>query len=130
MTRQKRGPSSTNFNITGFEQNKPQGNNWQGLLNNSKYKHQLIEMTKQYVLEFGSGILPRSPPFIITSREKEYFTSTAENHVLSGCNHENADTRLALHDTKVDSDIAIVCKDTDVLILMVLAYLMLTIPNN
>ena len=130
MARQKRGPSSTNFNITGFEQNKPQGNNWQGLLNNSKYKDQLIEMTKQYVLEFGSGILPRSPPFIITSREKEYFTSTAENHVISGCNHENADTHLVLHDSKVDSDIVIACKDTDVLILMVLAYLMLIIPNN
>ena len=87
-------------------------------------------MTKQYVLEFGSGILPRSPPFIITSREKEYFTSTAENHVISGCNHENADTHLVLHDSKVDSDIVIACKDTDVLILMVLAYLMLIIPNN
>ena len=92
-------------------------------------------MTKQYVLEFGSGILPRSPPFIITSREKEYFTSTAENHVISGCNHDNADTRLVLHDSKVDSDIilillVIVCKDTDILILMVLAYSMLIIPNN
>ena len=122
MARQKRGPSSTNFNITGVEQNKPQGNNWQGLLNNSKYKDQLIEMTKQYVLEFGSGILPRSPPFIITSRQKEYFTSIAENHVISGCNHDNADTRLVLHDSKVDSDIVIVCKETDLLILMVLAY--------
>ena len=122
MTRQKRGPSSTNFNITGVEQNKPQGNNWQELLNNSKYKDQLIEMTKQYVLEFGSGILPRSPPFIITSRQKEDFTSIAENHVISGCNHDNADTRLVLHDSKVDSDIVIVCKETDVLILMVLAY--------
>ena len=130
MTRQKQGPSSTNFDITGFEQNKPQGNNWQELLNNSKYKDQLIEMTKQYVLEFGSGILPRSPPFIIISREKEYFTSTAENHVISGCNHENVDTRLVLHDSKVDSDIVIVCKDTDVLILMILAYSMLIIPNN
>ena len=122
MTRQKRGPSSTNFNITGVEQNKPQGNNWQELLNNSKYKDQLIEMTKQYVLEFGSGILPRSPPFIITSRQKEYFTSISENHVISGCNHDNADTRLVLHDSKVDSDIVIVCKETDVLILMVLTY--------
>ena len=46
-----------------------QGNNWQELLNNSEYKDQLIEMTKQYVLEFGSGILPRSP-FTIVAREK------------------------------------------------------------
>ena len=38
MARQKRGTSSTMFNITGFEQNMPQGNNWQELLNNSEYK--------------------------------------------------------------------------------------------
>ena len=37
----------------------PQGNNWQELLNGCEYKDQLIEMIKQYVLEFGSGILAR-----------------------------------------------------------------------
>ena len=67
MTRQKRGTSSL---ITGFEQNMSQVNNRQELLNGSEYKDQLIEMTKQYVLKFGSGILPRSPPFVINSREK------------------------------------------------------------
>ena len=50
-----------------------QSNNWQELLNASEYKDQLIEMMKQYVLECGFGILPRSTPFIITSREKEFF---------------------------------------------------------
>ena len=86
MTRQKRRTSSTNFSIASFEQNMPQGNNWQKLLNNSEYKDQLIEMAKPYVLEFGSGILPKSP-FIITSREKQYFTLPAGNHVISGCNY-------------------------------------------
>ena len=38
MTRQKRGIFSTNFNITGFEQNMRQGKTWQGLLNDNKYK--------------------------------------------------------------------------------------------
>ena len=46
MTRQKRGTSSTKFNITGFEQNIPQGNNWEKLWNDSDYKDHLIEMTK------------------------------------------------------------------------------------
>ena len=55
------------INITGFEQNVLQGNNWQKLLNDSQYKDELIEMIKHYVQEFGSGILPRSAPFIITS---------------------------------------------------------------
>ena len=130
MTRQKRSSSSTNFFITGFEQNKSQGNKWQELLNNSECKDQLIEITKQCVLEFGSGILPRSPPFIITSRDKEYFTSPAVNHVISGCNHEDAVTRLVLHDAKVDTNVVVIFKDTDVLILMIWAYSRLNITNN
>ena len=46
MTRQKRGTSSTKFNSTGFDQNIPQGNNWEKLWNDSVYKDHLIEMTK------------------------------------------------------------------------------------
>ena len=79
-------------------------------------------MTKKYVLEFGSGILPISTPFVIPFREKEYFISPAGNHVISGCNHKDADTSLVLHGSKVDSDVAVVCKDTYVLILMTWAY--------
>ena len=98
-----------------------QSNNWQELLNASEYKDQLIEMMKQYVLEFGFGILPRSPPFIITSREKEFFFLPAGNHVISGWNYKDADTRL---------DVAVVCKDTDALILMIWAYSKLSKTNK
>ena len=60
MTRLERGTSSTKLNITGFEQNMPQGDTWKKLLNDNEYKDQLIETIKQYVLEFSSGILPSS----------------------------------------------------------------------
>ena len=83
LTRQKRGTSSTKFNNTDFEQNMPQGNNWQELLNNSQYKDQLTEMIKQYVLELGLGILPRSTPFIIISTEKKNFISPVVNQVIT-----------------------------------------------
>ena len=76
--------------------------------------------------EFYQDLLP----FIITSREKEYFISPAENHVISGCNHKNADIRFVLHGSKVDSDVAVVCKDTDVLIFMIWAYSKLNITND
>ena len=52
-----------------------EGKNWQEFLNDSQFKDQLIKIMKEYVLEFGTGILPRSTPFITTSREKEYFIS-------------------------------------------------------
>ena len=83
MTRQKRGTSSTKFNNTGFEQNMLEGKNWQELLNDSQFKDQLIEITKEYVLELGTRILPRSTPFVTTSREKEYFISPTENQVIT-----------------------------------------------
>lgn len=51
ILRQKRGTSSTMINITGFEQNMPQGNTRQQLLNNNECQDQLIKMIKQYVLE-------------------------------------------------------------------------------
>ena len=58
-------------------------------LNNSECKDQLIKMIKQCVMNFGSGTLSRSIPFIITSREKEYFTfiSSAEND--NPCDNES-----------------------------------------
>ena len=87
-------------------------------------------MTKQYVLEFGSEILPRSTFFIITSREKEYLISPAGNHYISNCNSEDAGSRFVLHGSKADSDVAVVCKDTDVLVLIVWAYSILNITNN
>ena len=54
----------------------------------------------------------------------------AGNHVISGWNYNDADTRLVLHDSKVDSDVAVVCKDTDVLVLMIWAYSKLNKTNN
>ena len=81
-------------------------------------------------MKFGSGILPRSIPFIITSRENEYFVSPTGNQFTSVCNHEEAGNRLVLHAPKVDSDVAIVCKDTDALILMIWAYSKLDITSN
>ena len=88
MARQKRGTSSAKVNITGFEQNMPQGNNWQEFLKDSEYKDPLIEMMRQYVLEFVSGVLPRSSPFTIASRENEYSISPAENR----CRHSSCVT--------------------------------------
>ena len=89
-----------------------------------------MEMIKEYVLEVSSGILPRSISFIIASREKYYFVLPTGNKVISVCNHKEAYTRLELHDSKVDSDVVAVCKDTDVLILMFWVYLKLNITNN
>ena len=130
MTRLEGGTSSTKLNITGFEQNIPQGDTWKELLNDNEYKDQLTETIKQYVLEFSSRILPRSFFFITTSSEKDYFYFASGNKVTSVCNHEEADTCLVSYASKVDSDVVVVCKDTFVFILMIWAYPKLKITNN
>ena len=117
MARQKRGTCSTKFNITGFEQNMPQVNNWQDVLNDNEQEDQLLEIIKQYVLEFGSEMLPRLIPFIITLREKEYILFRLQEIKL-------------LHGSKVESDVAVVYKGADVLILMTWAYPKSSIRNN
>ena len=49
---------------------------------------------------------------------------------MSGCNHEDALTRLVLHGSKVDFDVVVVCKDTVVDVLMIWAYSKLNITDN
>ena len=55
---------------------------------------------------------------------------SAGNKVISGYNHEDAGTRIVLDGFKVDSDVAVVCKDTVVYILMIWAYSKLGITNK
>ena len=71
IARQKRGISSTKFNITGFQKNIPQCKNWNEFLNESEYKDHLIEMIKLFVLEFGFGILPRSTLNLLLLQERK-----------------------------------------------------------
>ena len=78
-----------------------------------------METIKQYVPELGSGIPSRSTNFIITSRDNEYFISPAGNQVISGCNHGKVGARLVSHGSIVDSNVAVVCKDTVVYSLMI-----------
>ena len=86
----------------------PQGNNWQECLNNCEYKDQLIEMIKQYVME-------SSVPELLQEK----------NNIL----FRLPEIKL-LHGSKVDSDVIVVCKDTDVPILMVWTYIKLNITND
>ena len=80
--------------------------------------------------DFGSGILPRSIPFVITSRVKGYFISLAGNQFISVCKFEEADICLVLHASQVDSYVVVVRKDTNILILMIWAYSKSNITNN
>ena len=61
-------------------------------------------------MEFGSGILPRFTLLLLSLLQEE-------KNIL----FRLQEIKL-LHGSKVDSDVAVFCKDTDVLILMIWAY--------
>jgi len=130
MIRKKRGLSAFNFNVTGFDQNMSQANIWNNLLRNNDYKDQLIELIKDCILKEGQKILPRTVPFVITSKDKSFTITSAGEERLDDYNHEEADTRLVLHASKENMDVVIVSKDTDVLILMIWAFAKLKIKKK
>ena len=74
-------------------------------MNDSEYKDQSIKMIS--VPEYY---------------QKLFSLLFSGNQVINVCNHEEVEIHLVLHDSKVDSVVFVVCKDTDVLILMIWVY--------
>ena len=68
----------------------------------------------QRLIDWDDKTVHRFIPFIIASRQKEYFISPVGYQVISACNHKVTSTCLILHASKVDSDVVIICKNTDV----------------
>ena len=99
----------------------PSGTKWQEFLSNDENKEALIMLITKYIETLPSQkLLERS--FIITAGNQTYKFEDGKKEVLHECNHEEADTRLVLHAFLANTDVVIVSKDTDVMILLVWAY--------
>ena len=72
-------------------------------------------------LHSGNGRKMIKVPYIITAGNKLYKLQK-DGDADEKCNHEEVDTRLVLIAFKEQTDVAIVAKDTDVLLLLVWAY--------
>ena len=74
-------------------------------------------------LWISSKCIKKNVPIVINVGE---YTWRIEDGVsplhLFSCNHEEADSRIALHASKSSGDHVIVAKDTDVLILLIYSY--------
>ena len=128
-TRKDRGDTITEdsgFTITGYAQRMPQGQKWVTLLKNSSYKQKLIEQLFKYVDTSIEVNLP-TIPFTITS--KAVTISKGLNKIWDLCNHEEADTRLVLHALESNSNMVVVSKDTDVLVLLTWAHAKFDVKN-
>ena len=84
-------------------------------------KEQLLALLSGYVENSAKKqLLPMSLIFI--TGDQTIRLENGRDSVTTTCNHEEADTRLVLQAFEEDSDAVIVSKDSDVLILLVWAY--------
>ena len=119
-TRQKRGDGQRVF-ITGLGQTMPQGVNWQSLLSNNENKTDLIHCFVEYLKQPAVRSIFKVP-IIITEKDRTWKIDSTGIQELQSCNHEEADTRLALHATHHNHNCVITSKDTGVFLLLVYAY--------
>ena len=104
--------------MDGLEQSMPSGIKWQEFLRNAENKELLLELITMYVFaENGKRLI--NTPIVITEGNKNY--RILKNDCLEE-EYEEADTRLVLLALKEQTDVVIVAKDTDVLVLLVWAY--------
>ena len=120
-TRKDRGESGLRVQIDGFDQHMLQGNKWQEFLNSGENKEELIQLLVKY-LGTEEGMAQLEHPYIITAGDATFAVRNGTVSELFRCSHEEADTRLVLHALKSDTDVVVVAKDTDVLVLMIWAY--------
>ena len=89
-------------------------------LRNAENKEQLLELIKRYVFDEKGQRLIKTQ-FVITVCDKIHKLQQNSDQE-EDCNHDEADTRLVLLALQQQTDVIIVAKDTDVLVLLVLAY--------
>ena len=121
-TRNDCGQSNVNIDIQGFEQHMLQGVRWnEFFVHNGENKNGLIKLLSR-CFQSVEGIKYLKYPFVISEEGKTYIVERHRFTLLHECNHEEADTRLVLHAAKQDTDVVIVSKDTDVLVLLIWAF--------
>ena len=107
--------------MEGIDQRMLTGTKWDEFLHNKENKTDLISLLFRYDQDTrGRDSLPCT--LLINDDNKTIRVSSRGTAFLGHCNHEEAGTRLILHALQSQSDVVVVCKDTDVVILMVWAY--------
>ena len=129
-TRKQRGEKqSARTHVEGPKQHMPIGMKWQEFLSVGENKEQLISLLGTYFENLSNNNL-LSMPLIFTTGDKTLHLENGEETIIKSCSHEEADTRLVLHAIEQESDVVVVCKDTDVLMLLVWAYSSYKVTHN
>ena len=85
-----------------------------------QYKEQRITLFTAYLKANGSDNC--NIPLVFTNRDEAWMITANNERQFDDCNHEEADTKILVHALREDTNVVVVARDTDVLILMVFAY--------
>ena len=96
-----------------------QGTAWNEFFNHNDNKTDLLKLLFMYCDKNNSQL---NVPVIINDTNETWKLASNSKEFLFTCDHEEADTRLVLHALMDDTNVVIVCKDTDVFILLVYVY--------
>ena len=126
--REGRGEESRRVHIGGFETNMLQGNEWAEFFHNIENKEDLIAVMAKYIMFHESE--ETTLPIIFTEKEETWMASEDGLTNIGRCNHEEADSRMIYHALRSNTNVVVVSKDTDVLILMIYAYALYSIEEE
>ena len=98
-----------------------QGNEWNKFFDNIENKTDLLRLLTEYLKREDVSKTLRIP-IIVNDKDNTRKISGDSQSIIFECNHEEADSRMVLHNCLEDTNVVVVSKDTDVLELMVFAF--------
>ena len=99
------------------------------MADNIENKQDLISLFGKY-LQSQMVSCSLCVPFLYTDQERTFVIKNGQTSEIYNCNHEEADTRLILHALRENTDVVIVSQDTDVLVLMLHAYVVNNVSKS
>ena len=127
-TRKERGNEGVRIYLQSVDQVMMTGKDWLMFFGNLENKQNLLNLFATYLQDF---VIQNNKLPIWYNKINETFQNVGGLNVKKfDCNHEEADTRMVLHALREDTNVVIISKDTDVLILLVYAYALKNISKK
>ena len=119
-TRGNRGEESRRVTLTGIEQNMLSGKEWLEFFHNIENKEDLISLFATYLK--SEDWVSQTTPVYFTRKAETWEHHHQTSRRIGDCNHEEADTRMLIHALRENTNVVIVARDTDVLMIMIYIY--------
>ena len=116
--RQRGGEHSPRTFIKDLKQIMPQGDKWLSLLSNGENETDLIHLFVNFLKKYKKNV----PTIINDGKHTWRIEGGVSPLKLFSCNHEEADSRIALLASTSSGNVVIVAKDTDFLMLLIYSY--------